>query len=607
MFQQISQVFLQNLAKSMEPDDYHDYQEMEERLYAQMHHDDQPRYEENERHFHVPRLAQNRSENRGRYWAPYEENYQARRLNQQFDKKHLPYNQQPGRGRSAQDRGRGNRQQQQQFDKGFDVPRHPQQKRNVTTGRHQNAAGGNMNRKQFEKRTQSNNFPLKTKGPITAVNPFNVANQEKVRLENKIRVMQKKKKALTRQQPTGSNFKIPQLPSTSRGSQGNQRTSNKGKGKGKKAASAATPITPSKVIFIDSDTESLDGLPVKGEVVEDEKSEQVSDIDDGCQDDDVIMIPTKAPEVVSLLDSDDESSGEQEANVTPKVVKEQGSRCVSPSNSSILSDDFIGQSDRSRLQSEFLFVLPEDDDIQGAEADKNQSSASEDSTHSDDTSPIKDSQIARPSTVGDLGGFILRGAAVENSLNDSNSIAGHETETQKDHESDEEENETPTADIEVNRISPKRRHDNDDDDVILLPGTSTEQVQSSSRKRTNSHRSSDNDIVLNLSSNQNETAASVSNDSLSATVQNVPIIEIDDDNDEESTKLDPEVGWNDEMKRYYYESWGGEHFNLKRILSDMCREYFFFCFCNQITKQSLLNYSRSQELEHRCKRLLSSS
>lgn len=582
----------------MASDDHNDYQDMEERLYAQIHHDHLSQNGESERQSlpHMPsqvRPDYGNNQNRGRYWAPNDQTFQNRRSNQQFDKRQQPQHQGRGKNAQYQQRNTNSRQQMSGQDKSSEATRNQPQQQNFVIRRYQNmfGAGGELNRKQFEKRAQTNNFPKK-KGPIKGVNPFNVAMQDKVRLENKIRVMQKKKKALTRQQ-TGSNFKVPELPSTSRGPQSNQR--NEKSGKGKKYTS--TPVN-TRVVFVDScsDGESIE-TDVPDEVVPKEEIKDECDLD-ASQDDDVIMIPAPAPVVVSLLDSDDDSDVQEMV----KAQKDQGSRCVSPSNSSILSDDFIGQNDRTRLQSEFLFVLPEDEDLQGA--DKNKSTSSEDSSHSEDTSPIKDPRLAGmpgQSTVGNLGDFIVRGEAVENSLSESiGNNLGHQTKkgttdgqfanaednsdyffTSFHHQSSDDDTEDEEQ-VQITEIpvqeeqrpkSPERMENEKNDDVIVIHETSTEgqAVASTSRKRTTSDISSDCDIMLNISSKHKKNKT---NDNQAVPNSQLVTIEIDDDNDDgEPRKLDPEIGWNKEMKRYYHESWGGEQFNLRRILGGMGRKY----------------------------------
>ncbi|XP_063703051.1 uncharacterized protein LOC134832810 [Culicoides brevitarsis] len=555
----------------MASDDYQDFREMEERLYAQIHHDHQ-RNAEPERHFQQPaprfphnsqhQNPSNRPEttqfhNRGRYWANNEESYQ-QQSNQRrpsFERRRDDRrDNRPSSGNSG-----GNRRDftpRNRFDKqdnNFNANRRTPP-RNFTIGRYQTVAGG---AKQFEKRTQSNNFPLRKKGPIKGVNPFNVANQEKVRLENKIRIMQKKKKALQRIQSNTSNFKVPELPSTSRAHQNSR-------GKQQKITQKP-PAVNTKVIFVDScsDSESLDGSLMETKDIKTEKIDDDTDLN-ASQDDDVIMIPTPAPEVVNLVDSDEDS---QDVPAKSKP-KEPSSRCVSPSNSSILSDDFIGQSDRSRLQSEFLFVLPEDEDVQTATNPEtpNKSTTSEDSNHSDDTTfPIGASQMM-PKTVGDLGGFIHRGAAVENSLADKSADKSQQfANADGDTSDEEEEQETPpTVDDEPEIV----------ENVEETPNNEVIEIQDdenlSSRKRTLSNRSSECDIMLNISSKRREKSVPPTEVATNSSFEKeILTIQVDDE-DDMPVKLDPEIGWNDEMKRYYYESWGGEGFQLRRILSGMC-------------------------------------
>uniref|UniRef100_A0A182Y2S6 Zinc finger CCHC domain-containing protein 7 n=1 Tax=Anopheles stephensi TaxID=30069 RepID=A0A182Y2S6_ANOST len=87
--------------------------------------------------------------------------------------------------------------------------------------------------------------------------------------------------------------------------------------------------------------------------------------------DEVIIIPTPPPPQICIdcSDEEDASSSSQFAIRKSKNGKKQklapatSSRCHSPSNSSIMSDDFIGQHDRSRLNDSFTESIPSDDEL----------------------------------------------------------------------------------------------------------------------------------------------------------------------------------------------------------------------------------------------------
>lgn len=85
---------------------------------------------------------------------------------------------------------------------------------------------------------------------------------------------------------------------------------------------------------------------------------------EGDNDDDVIILPTPPPPMITIDSSDDEEGAKQRKKkpfAEPKKVKsgkQQGSRCPSPTNST-MSDDFIVQTDRGR-SNVFEYVREED-------------------------------------------------------------------------------------------------------------------------------------------------------------------------------------------------------------------------------------------------------
>uniref|UniRef100_A0A8W7P3W7 Zinc finger CCHC domain-containing protein 7 n=1 Tax=Anopheles coluzzii TaxID=1518534 RepID=A0A8W7P3W7_ANOCL len=91
--------------------------------------------------------------------------------------------------------------------------------------------------------------------------------------------------------------------------------------------------------------------------------------------DEVIIIPTPPPPQI-CIDCSDEEEERPPPSVQfalPKSQKKKkkkptsvSPRCLSPSNSSIMSDDFIGQHDRSRLNDSFTESIPNDDELECA-------------------------------------------------------------------------------------------------------------------------------------------------------------------------------------------------------------------------------------------------
>ncbi|XP_041770426.1 uncharacterized protein LOC121592741 [Anopheles merus] len=89
--------------------------------------------------------------------------------------------------------------------------------------------------------------------------------------------------------------------------------------------------------------------------------------------DEVIIIPTPPPPQI-CIDCSDEEEERPPPSVQfalPKSQKKKkkkptsfSPRCLSPSNSSIMSDDFIGQHDRSRLNDSFTESIPNDDELE---------------------------------------------------------------------------------------------------------------------------------------------------------------------------------------------------------------------------------------------------
>uniref|UniRef100_A0A182MR23 Zinc finger CCHC domain-containing protein 7 n=1 Tax=Anopheles culicifacies TaxID=139723 RepID=A0A182MR23_9DIPT len=96
----------------------------------------------------------------------------------------------------------------------------------------------------------------------------------------------------------------------------------------------------------------------------------VHSVSDG-ETDEVIIIPTPPPPQI-CIDCSDEEENQSIQFALPKSQKKKkkgqmivnSPRCRSPSNSSIMSDDFIGQLDRSRLNDNFAENVPSDDELE---------------------------------------------------------------------------------------------------------------------------------------------------------------------------------------------------------------------------------------------------
>lgn len=124
-----------------------------------------------------------------------------------------------------------------------------------------------------------------------------------------------------------------------------------------------TPVVIAEICINSSDEESQ---PVKRQM---EPAESLLLSEE--ETDEVIIIPTPPPPQICIDCSDEEetNSGGQFAlpkskkSKTQKLAPAPSSRCHSPSNSSIMSDDFIGQHDRSRLNDSFTESIPSDDEL----------------------------------------------------------------------------------------------------------------------------------------------------------------------------------------------------------------------------------------------------
>ncbi|XP_055629463.1 uncharacterized protein LOC129770567 [Toxorhynchites rutilus septentrionalis] len=104
--------------------------------------------------------------------------------------------------------------------------------------------------------------------------------------------------------------------------------------------------------------------PIKQDLKSNEMAQQ--DLEDSDPDE-VVLIPTAPPPLVCIESSDEGTLKDEFTH--PKSKKKKYSkkivtpRCPSPSNSSIMSDDFIGQSDRTRLNDNYIETIANDDEL----------------------------------------------------------------------------------------------------------------------------------------------------------------------------------------------------------------------------------------------------
>ncbi|XP_058838609.1 uncharacterized protein LOC131694158 [Topomyia yanbarensis] len=117
-------------------------------------------------------------------------------------------------------------------------------------------------------------------------------------------------------------------------------------------------------IEIESSSEE-DGEYRSPDPIKQESKEEIighQDLEDSDPDE-VVVIPSAPPPLVCIESTDDE--GDKNNFTHPKSKKKKNTkknspRCLSPSNSSIMSDDFIGQNDRTRLNDSFIEGMTND-------------------------------------------------------------------------------------------------------------------------------------------------------------------------------------------------------------------------------------------------------
>ncbi|XP_062543779.1 uncharacterized protein LOC134211154 [Armigeres subalbatus] len=126
------------------------------------------------------------------------------------------------------------------------------------------------------------------------------------------------------------------------------------------------------VATIDLDTSSEEeGEYVSPDPIKQENKQKDAQLEDLIEDsdpDEVVLIPSAPPPLVCIEDSEDD--GAKDNFTHPKSKKKKKSikkinspRCISPSNSSIMSDDFLGQSDRNRINDSFIEGINNDEEL----------------------------------------------------------------------------------------------------------------------------------------------------------------------------------------------------------------------------------------------------
>lgn len=540
----------------MESNDYFKIGEIEEYLYSQIHHESH-----NQNHSRKPssmsssmstpqnrhspnRLNQQRS---GRYWQSKQVNNKRNNL-QNFTVNELPPN---------------NR---------FPPFRDESERYNVSN--RNNNYGSNIEvtyhtqKSQQNRKSQNNSNNGRGEGggyrdddkPNKLFNPFSAANQAKLQRMNKM----KQKKARANQ----ARMKLAPPPGVSNRSRPGGQTQNKriifevldddndDDNFGPRVPSPqpstsnqfklpAAPVNSQSkqrvVSMVDKTSGNMDVM-IKGS-------------DPNFSDDDVIEIPVPAPEVVTLDDSDEESAktAEKEPNIpTP--------RCISPSNSSMMSDDFIERRDRNRLSDlskDTFYWGGQDDSLEPLPTLCNTAQASHNALSVSSSSESTSVGVNDNNEPAQNLGPILRGEAVERNYNKTSSKRDR---TSSQHLSFSTDNFTEENFMET--LSNLIQHDSDEDDKPEHPvderPPALEEDQADNNEPLNRSKSpEDTDIFLNVITDKPQDIR-----------QAMP------DAGEQSFKpKGPEIGWNEEMRRFYNESWGGEEFNMQNLLFSMSRKF----------------------------------
>ncbi|KAL9699313.1 hypothetical protein quinque_002754 [Culex quinquefasciatus] len=387
----------------------------------------------------------------------------------------------------------------------------------------------------------------------------------------------------------------------------------------------------------DQDGEDCSPDPIKQE----QEGIEHQDLEDSDPDE-VVLVPSAPPPLV-CIDSSDED-GTKDKFTHPKSKKKKANkkvnspRCLSPSNSSIMSDDFIGHNDRTRLNDSFIEGITNDLELECQDVPSG--SAIFASDHPPTSRADRAPSISSEGTVATSSDTTDQ----DKRLNKSQTGAAKPTFCS-----------TPKQTLHVRRASAKSREQPEDDSIYSatsakkvqarreaqqqrrrLFGRVTKSSKSSATKnaaRKDSEHYSDEDfasiltdIVQAISENEGESSdeqpdePTAEPEVITETVENITdsdILEIkdqepntislpqveprenfvkapspeelDDSNDVTRGTFrgksgirahsglrriddDPECCWNEEMKKFYNDSWNCEDFNVSTVLFNMPRQ-----------------------------------
>uniref|UniRef100_A0A1L8DT30 Zinc finger CCHC domain-containing protein 7 n=1 Tax=Nyssomyia neivai TaxID=330878 RepID=A0A1L8DT30_9DIPT len=309
----------------------------------------------------------------------------------------------------------------------------------------------------------------------------------------------------------------------------------------------------------------------------------VLDSSEDEKDEDVVEIPVPPPPLVCL------SSDESQQEAPPKVRRKISPRGSSPS-SSILSDDFIAAKDRLRLAESQSLVTnkraaapmettPPKDKL----SDISTSDSEDFLPDADDTQPRYQKRKRLPPSPKNAAPFVHKGEAIPNAITTRTRRKSIDVALKSAHRSDEEFI-TILSTIATGDTSNSQAASHSDDEIFELVRKECEKMDKG-------------DIVINIGENDVPVTPPWAED------ETEPIQDVEEDVQEEATQdeeLPEEVmqemeeeeqeeeseheeifehekdlppyllhGWNDEMRRFYEESWGGEKFSLRNIINQM--------------------------------------
>lgn len=261
------------------------------------------------------------------------------------------------------------------------------------------------------------------------------------------------------------------------------------------------------------------------------------------EDDDVIEIPVPPPEVVTLEDSDEEPAPPAPA-----------ARSHSPSSNSMQSDDFIERHDRIRIRGNESFepvltVKPKPRSV---------SISSEDSlTHEidDDEEPSTNMPIMKgPAAGGGVDNFYsrLKRATVDSRAR-SKSF------------SQDNFNEKEYFDVLTGIIQEQESDSDVDEPVAARDEPTSEKAPTTEDIQLNTTHAEAADIRDSLPAQEKPKKKKTKKQKKPSSPE---VVE----------RNGVEAGWDNEMRQFYHESWGGETFSISAVLNPMPRKFFGFHF-----------------------------